>query len=132
MSKLDALCPPCVIVNLMGRPCTIKPMSIKAAVQLGRILGQLHTEVLAAAKEQGTQNILAKILELAGTNKTQEILNILTANRFKDVSNLDEKLTLTELSLLTKAVCSVNDFNAIMQNFTSALKANGKTPFQAP
>ncbi len=132
MSDINALCPPEQTITLLGRQCVIKPLSIRSAVQLGRILGQLHTEVSAAAKEGGeTANILAKILELAGTNKTQEILNILTANRLKDISNLDDKLTLTELSLLCKAVCEVNDFKAIAANFSFALKATAATRFQA-
>jgi hypothetical protein len=48
------------------------------------------------------------------------------------VSNIDEKLSLAELSLLAKTVCEVNDFKMVMQNFTSALKAVSATPFQTP
>ena len=52
MSDINALCPPEQTITLLGRQCLIKPLSIRAAVQLGRIFGQLHTEVSAAAKFQ--------------------------------------------------------------------------------
>ena len=131
MSKSDALFQNTVEIKLLGRTCELKPMSVRDAVKLGRILGQMRQEVIAAAKDEHT-NILAGILQLAGTNKTQEILQILTCGYFKDVSNIDEKLSLAELSLLAKTVCEVNDFKMVMQNFTSALKAVSATPFQTP
>ena len=66
--------------------------------------------------------VLAKIFEIAGTNKTKEILNLLTNNAFKDILCPEDKITLQELSILTKTLSEVNDFALIMANFSQALK----------
>lgn len=135
MNDIDILCPKVIKVVLMGRECEIKPLSIKAGIELGRILGQMHTEITAHCKETGQnapENILGKIFELAGTNKTKEIINILTCGAFRSAKNIEDNFTLYDLSVLTKAVSEVNDFNGIFLNFTRALKAAKQTPFQAP
>lgn len=119
MNTIDALLAPAKTIKIMGRDIEIKPLSIKNAVLLGRILGQIYGEIKNFKDEQ---NILAKIFEIAGTNKTKEILNILTDNAFKDISSLEEKITLRELSLLTKTLSEVNDFALIVANFSQALK----------
>ena len=89
---------------------------------MGRILGQIKTELEASLKDE-KQNPFLKILELAGTNKTREILDVFTNNEFKDISNLEDKLSLIELSNLALALTEVNDFKQIMLNFRAALKA---------
>lgn len=119
MNTIDALLAPAKTIKIMGRDIEVKPLSIKNAVLLGRILGQIYGEIKNFKDEQ---NILAKIFEIAGTNKTKEILNILTDNAFKDISSLEEKITLRELSLLTKTLSEVNDFALIVANFSQALK----------
>lgn len=119
MNTIDALLSPAKTIKIMGRDIEVKPLSIKNAVLLGRILGQIYGEIKNFKDEQ---NILAKIFEIAGTNKTKEILNILTDNAFKDISSLEEKITLRELSLLTKTLSEVNDFALIVANFSQALK----------
>ena len=119
MNPIDALLAPSKTIKLMGRDIEIKPLSIKNAVLLGRLLGQIYGEIKNLKEEQ---NILAKIFEIAGTNKTKEILNILTDNVFKDINSLEEKITLQELSLLTKTLSEVNDFASIIANFSQALK----------
>lgn len=119
MNTIDALLAPAKTIKIMGRDIEVKPLSIKNAVLLGRILGQIYGEIKNFKDEQ---NILAKIFEIAGTNKTKEILNILTDNAFKDISSLEEKITLRELSLLTKTLSEVNDFALIIANFSQALK----------
>lgn len=119
MNPIDALLAPSKTIKLMGRDIEIKPLSIKNAVLLGRLLGQIYGEIKNLKEEQ---NILAKIFEIAGTNKTKEILNILTDNAFKDINSLEEKITLQELSLLTKTLSEVNDFASIIANFSQALK----------
>ncbi|MBQ4493435.1 MAG: hypothetical protein II972_02390 [Elusimicrobiaceae bacterium] len=119
MNPFEALLPQTKIVKIMGRDIEIKPISIKNAVLLGRILGQIYGEIKDLKDKQ---NILAKIFEIAGTNKTKEILNLLTNNAFKDVLCPEDKITLQELSLLTKTLSEVNDFGLIMANFTQALK----------
>ncbi|MDR0953642.1 MAG: hypothetical protein LBM71_05670 [Elusimicrobiota bacterium] len=123
MNDLDILIPEAKTIPLLGREVEIKPLSIKATVELGRILGQLHGEISALAKENAGDNLIAKILELAATNKTKEIINILTGGALKDINNLEDKLTLLELSLLIKTISQVNDFSLISLNFTTALKA---------
>ena len=119
MNPIDALLAPSKTIKLMGRDIEIKPLSIKNAVLLGRFLGQIYGEIKNLKEDQ---NILAKICEIAGTNKTKEILNILTDNAFKDINSLEEKITLQELSLLTKTLSEVNDFASIIANFSQALK----------
>lgn len=119
MNPIDALLAPSKTIKLMGRDIEIKPLSIKNAVLLGRLLGQIYGEIKNLKEDQ---NILAKIFEIAGTNKTKEILNILTDNAFKDINSLEEKITLQELSLLTKTLSEVNDFASIIANFSQALK----------
>lgn len=119
MNPFEALIPQTKTVKIMGRDIEIKPISIKNAVLLGRILGQIYGEIKDL---KDNQNILAKIFEIAGTNKTKEILNLLTNNAFKDVLCPEDKITLQELSLLTKTLSEVNDFGLIMANFTQALK----------
>ena len=119
MNALEALIAPTKTIKILGRNIEVKPLSIKNAVLLGRLLGQIYNEI-KTLKEQ--DNILAKIFEIAGTNKTKEILNILTDNAFKDISSLEEKLSLQELSLLTKTLSEVNDFAVIIANFSQALK----------
>lgn len=119
MNTIDGLLPKTKTIKIMGRDIEVKPLSIKNAVLLGRILGQIYGEIKNLKDEQ---NILAKIFEIAGTNKTKEILNLLTDNAFKDISSLEEKITLQELSLLTKTLSEVNDFALIIANFSQALK----------
>lgn len=119
MNPLEALVPQTKIIKIMGRDIEIKPISIKNAVLLGRILGQIYSEIKDL---KDNQNILAKIFEIAGTNKTKEILNLLTNNAFKDISSPEDKITLQELSILTKTLSEVNDFSLIMANFSQALK----------
>ncbi len=119
MNPLEALVPQTKTIKIMGRDIEIKPISIKNAVLLGRILGQIYGEIKDL---KNNQNILAKIFEIAGTNKTKEILNLLTDNAFKDISSPEDKITLQELSILTKTLSEVNDFALIMTNFSQALK----------
>lgn len=119
MNPLEALLPQTKIIKIMGRDIEIKPISIKNAVLLGRILGQIYGEIKDL---KDNQNILAKIFEIAGTNKTKEILNLLTNNAFKDISCPEDQMTLQELSILTKTLSEVNDFALIMANFSQALK----------
>ncbi|MBR4508654.1 MAG: hypothetical protein IKP23_04210 [Elusimicrobiaceae bacterium] len=119
MNPLEALLPQTKTIKIMGRDIEIKPISIKNAVLLGRLLGQIYGEIKAL---KDNQNILAKIFEIAGTNKTKEILNLLTNNAFKDVLCPEDKITLQELSILTKTLSEVNDFALIMANFSQALK----------
>ena len=119
MNPLEALVPQTKTIKIMGRDIEIKPISIKNAVLLGRILGQIYGEIKDL---KDNQNILAKIFEIAGTNKTKEILNLLTDNAFKDISSPEDKITLQELSILTKTLSEVNDFALIMANFSQALK----------
>ena len=119
MNPIDALLAPSKTIKLMGRDIEIKPLSIKNAVLLGRFLGQIYGEIKNLKEDQ---NILANIFEIAGTNKPKEILNILTDNAFKDINSLEEKITLQELSLLTKTLSEVNDFASIIANFSQALK----------
>ena len=122
MKTIDILCPQEREIKILGKTITIRPLSLKEAISLGRILGQIRTEVQASLKD-GKQNPVLKILELAGTNKTREILDIFTHNEFKDISNLEDKLSLIELSNLALALTEVNDFKQIMLNFRTALKA---------
>ena len=122
MKTIDILCPQEREIKILGKTINIRPLSLKEAINLGRILGQLKTEVQASLKD-GKQNPVLKILELAGTNKTREILDIFTHNEFKDVSNLEDKLSLIELSNLALALTEVNDFKQIMLHFRAALKA---------
>ena len=119
MTTLEALVPQTKTIKIMGREIEIKPITIKNAVLLGRILGQIYGEIKTLKDEQ---NILAKIFEIAGTNKTKEIINLLTDNAFKDISCPEDKMTLQELSILTKTLSEVNDFALIMANFSQALK----------
>ena len=119
MTPIDALLPKTKTIRIMEREIEIKPISIKNAVLLGRVLGQIYGEIKDL---KNNQNILAKIFEIAGTNKTKEIINILTDNAFKDISSLEDKITLQELSLLTKTLSEVNDFSSIIANFSQALK----------
>ena len=119
MNPLEALLPQTKTIKIMGRDIEIKPISIKNAVLLGRILGQIYGEI---KNLKDNQNILAKIFEIAGTNKTKEILNLLTNNAFKDILCPEDKMTLQELSILTKTLSEVNDFALIMANFSQALK----------
>ena len=122
MKTIDILCPPERQIKILGKTITLRPLSIKQTVNLGRILGQIKTEIQASLKDE-KQNPFLKILELAGTNKTREILDIFTNNEFKDVTNLEDKLSLIELSNLALALTEVNDFKQIMLNFRAALKA---------
>ena len=122
MNKIDILCPPQRQIKILGKTITVRPLSLKEAINLGRILGQLKAEVQATLKENKDNPVL-KILELAGTNKMREILDIFTHNQLKEISNLDDKISLLELSNLALTLTEVNDFKQIMLNFRSALKA---------
>ena len=122
METIDILCPPERQIKILGKSLTVRPLSLKEAINLGRILGQIKTEVQASLKD-GKQNPVLKILELAGTNKTREILDIFTHNEFKNIPDLEDKLSLIELSTLALALTEVNDFKQIMLNFRAALKA---------
>jgi hypothetical protein len=122
MKTIDILCPHERQIKILGKAITLRPLSIKQTIILGRILGQIKTELEASLKDE-KQNPFLKILELAGTNKTREILDVFTNNEFKDISNLEDKLSLIELSNLALALTEVNDFKQIMLNFRAALKA---------
>lgn len=122
MKTIDILCPHERQIKILGKTITLRPLSIKQTIILGRILGQIKTELEASLKDE-KQNPFLKILELASTNKTREILDVFTNNEFKDISNLEDKLSLIELSNLALALTEVNDFKQIMLNFRAALKA---------
>jgi len=121
MNKIDILCPPQRQIKILGKTITLRPMSLKEAIILGKILGQIKTEVQATLKENKANPVL-KILELAGTNKMREILDIFTHNQLKEISNLEDKISLLELSNLALTLTEINDFKQIMLNFRSALK----------
>lgn len=122
MNKIDILCPPQRQIKILGKTINIRPLSLKEAISLGRILGQLKTEVQASLKES-KENPVLKILELAGTNKMREILDIFTHNQLQEFSNLEDKISLLDLSNLALTLTEVNDFKQIMLNFQAALKA---------
>lgn len=122
MKTIDILCPHERQIKILGKTITLRPLSIKQTIILGRILGQIKTELEASLKDE-KQNPFLKILELASTNKTREILDVFTNNEFKDIANLEDKLSLIELSNLALALTEVNDFKQIMLNFRAALKA---------
>ena len=122
MNKIYILCPPQRQIKILGKTINIRPLSLKEAISLGRILGQLKTEVQASLKET-KENPVLKILELAGTNKMREILDIFTHNQLKEISNLEDKISLLDLSTLALTLTEVNDFKQIMLNFQAALKA---------
>ena len=122
MKTIDILCPPQRQIKILGKTITLRPLSLREAISLGRILGQLKDEVQTALKENQGNPVL-KILELAGTNKTREILDIFTHYEFKEVKDLENKLSLLDLSTLALTLTEVNDFKQIMLNFRAALKA---------
>jgi len=122
MNTIDILCPPQRQIKILGKTITVRPLSLREAINLGRILGQLKEEVQTGLKENKGNPVL-KILELAGTNKTREILDIFTHYQFKDVKDLENKLSLLDLSTLALTLTEVNDFKQIMLNFRAALKA---------
>lgn len=122
MKTIDILCPPQRQIKILGKTITVRPLSLREAINLGRILGQLKEEVQTGLKEN-KENPVLKILELAGTNKTREILDIFTHYQFKDVKDLENKLSLLDLSTLALTLTEVNDFKQIMLNFRAALKA---------
>lgn len=122
MRTIDILCPPQRQIKILGKTITVRPLSLREAINLGRILGQLKDEVQTALKENQANPVL-KILELAGTNKTREILDIFTHYQFKEVKDLENKLSLLDLSTLALTLTEVNDFKQIMLNFRAALKA---------
>ena len=130
MTDLDILCPKTVKIKLCGRELELKPLSIKQAVDLGRLINSIKIEA-DSVKEGPSALRLAKILEMAGSSKSAEILNILTNGALKNISNLQDKISVLELSYLIKALSEVNDFKTLFINFTRALKAAaGQTPFQ--
>lgn len=130
MTDLDILCPKTVKIKLCGREFELKPLSIKQAVDLGRLINSIKIEA-DSVKEGPSALRLAKILEMAGSSKSAEILNILTQGALKNISNLQDKISVLELSYLIKALSEVNDFKTLFINFTQALKAAaGQTPFQ--
>jgi len=122
MKTIDILCPPQRQITILGKTITVRPLSLREAINLGRILGQLKDEVQTALKENQANPVL-KILELAGTNKMREILDIFTHYEFKEVKDLENKLSLLDLSTLALTLTEVNDFKQIMLNFRAALKA---------
>ena len=132
MTDLEILCPKTVKIKLCGREINLKPLSIKQAVDLGRIINSIKIE--ADSVKGGVSGLrIAKILEMAGSSKSAEILNILTGGALKDISNPQEKVSVLELSYLAKALSEVNDFKTLFINFTQALKAAcGQMPFQMP
>lgn len=137
MKEIDILYPENIKIRLCERDIIIKPLSIKQAIDLGRIINTIKTEGdFAAADDKNplSQSArFAKILDMAGTNKSREILNILTGGALKDINNPQEKITLLELSHLLKALAEVNDFKTLLLNFTLALKAAvGQAHFQTP
>ena len=124
-SDLDILVPRTVKINLLGRAVEVGPLSIKEAVRLGRVLGRMHGQI---KNMDGGANALAQILQNANAQDADEIINILTRGAFAGVKNLDDKLTLHDLSVLAKAVCGVNDFAAVAANFTAALGGSKAAP----
>lgn len=132
MTDLDAFCPQSKTVRLCGRDIEIKPLSVKQAIDLWRLINSVKIE--AQAVKEGPDGLkLAKILDMAGSSKSKDILNVLTGGALKDLSNPQEKMTLLELSFLAQALSEVNDFKTLFLNFTQALKAAaGRTRFQTP
>lgn len=137
MKEIDIIYPETIKIRLCGRDIEIKPLTIKQSIDLGRIINTIKTESDFAASAQAsslTDSVrMAKLLEMAGSNKSREILNILTGGALKDINNPQEKITLLELSHLIKALAEVNDFKTLFLNFTLALRAAaGQTRFQTP
>ena len=122
MNTIDILCPPQRQIKILGKTINIRPLSLKEAINLGRVLGQIKTEVQASLKEN-QRNAVMKILELAATNKMREILDIFTHYQLKEIKDLEEKISLLDLSTLALTLTEVNDFKQIMLNFRAALKA---------
>ena len=47
MKTIDILCPPARQIQILGKTIDVRPLSLKEAINLGRILGQLKTEIQA-------------------------------------------------------------------------------------
>lgn len=130
MNELEAICPKVRKINLCGREVEIKPLSIKQSIDIWRIINEFKLES-EALKEGNDALRAARILEILGSSKSREVINIITGGALKDVNNPQDKITLLELSELVQALGEVNDFKRIFINFTQALKAAaGQRGFQ--
>lgn len=130
MNELEAMCPKSRTVKLCGREVEIKPLSIKQTIDIWRIINDVKLEG-EALKEAPDALRAARILEILGSSKSKDLINIITGGALKDISNPQERVTLLELSELAQALGEVNDFGRIFVNFTQALKAAaGQRGFQ--
>ncbi|WP_428065459.1 hypothetical protein [Candidatus Proelusimicrobium volucris] len=122
MNELEAMCPKSRIVKLCGREVEIKALSIKQSIDIWRIINDVKLEG-EALKDAPDALRAARILEILGSSKSRDLINIITCGVLKDISNPQEKISLLELSELVQALGEVNDFGRIFVNFTQALKA---------
>lgn len=130
MNELEAMCPKSRIVKLCGREVEIKALSIKQSIDIWRIINDVKLEG-EALKDAPDALRAARILEILGSSKSRDLINIITCGVLKDISNPQEKISLLELSELVQALGEVNDFGRIFVNFTQALKtAAGRRDFQ--
>ena len=130
MNELEAMCPRSRTVKLCGREVEIKPLSIKQSIDIWRIINDVKLEG-EALKEAPDALRAARILEILGSSKSKDLINIITGGALKDISNPQERVSLLELSELAQALGEVNDFGRIFVNFTQALKAAaGQRGFQ--
>ena len=77
MNELEAICPKSRTVKLCGREVEIKPLSIKQSIDIWRIINSVKLE--GEAIKEGPDSLrAARILEILGSSKSRDLINIIT------------------------------------------------------
>ncbi|MDD4004084.1 MAG: hypothetical protein PHW69_02640 [Elusimicrobiaceae bacterium] len=128
MDTIDILMPKTEKICVLGKTRTLRPLTLRQTVELGRLLSDLHEELKAHFTGNTPDALLIiKIIEAAGGRRAGEILGILLGAELSDEEiGQAGQIPVLELSELAAALGRVNDFRRISENFRTALGTTRK------
>lgn len=134
MDTYETVIPRTKSIRLLGREMEVRPLSIRRAVQLGRLIADAAKgpEGGLAAPASDAEALLA-LLERLDCQKLAKAIVLMTGEELspQEAARAD-RMGLAEFSRLVRAVCETNDFAETAANFMAALEAGKRQGTPSP
>lgn len=124
MSDLNIFVPKESEVRVFGKVRKVKPLTLKRAVELSRLLSRVHEQTKDELKDAVTDvQALVGILSLVDSFTCAKIIETLGGFCLEENERAEaENIEVAELARIVNAVGEVNDFAEIFENFTRAFR----------
>lgn len=134
MDSYEAVIPRSKTINLFGRNIEVRPLTIRRAVVLGRLLADAarDSKNMFPGGETDIEALLG-LLERLDCARLARAVALMTGEELSPQEALNaDKLELAEFSRLVRAVCELNDFAETAANFMAALEAGKRQGTPSP